>query len=111
VDVQTVVQLRQYRSKQIMHFRLFMRELGMGQDGPSVVYEDNQAAISIAQKEKQSRRSKHFMIKAAFLSDIQARIFSLFEGRDEGSAGRCFHQAATARRLHQIQGMDGSQSF
>ncbi len=33
--------------KQIMHFRLFMRELGMGQDGPSVVYEDNQAAIAI----------------------------------------------------------------
>jgi hypothetical protein len=30
--------------KQIMHFRLFMREFGMGQDGPSVVYEDNQAA-------------------------------------------------------------------
>ena len=55
--------------KQIMHFRLFMRELGMGQDGPSVVYEDNQAAIAIAQKEEQSRRSKHYMIKAAFLAD------------------------------------------
>ena len=41
--------------KQIMHFRLFMRELGMGQDGPSVVFEDNQAAIAIAQKEEQSR--------------------------------------------------------
>ena len=31
--------------KQIMHFRLFMRELRMGQDGTSVVYEGNQAAI------------------------------------------------------------------
>ena len=42
----------------------------MGQDGPSVVFEDNQAAISIApQKEEQSKRSKHYMIKAAFLSD------------------------------------------
>ncbi len=50
--------------KQILHFRLFM-----GQDGPSVAFEDNQAAISIAQKEEQSRRSKHYMIKAALLSD------------------------------------------
>jgi len=36
--------------KQILHFRLFMRELGMGRDIPSVVYEDNQAAIAMAQK-------------------------------------------------------------
>jgi len=34
--------------KQIMHFRLFMRELGMGQEGPSIVFEDNQAALSVA---------------------------------------------------------------
>jgi hypothetical protein len=33
--------------KQIMHFRLFMRELGMGQDGPSVVFEDNQEAFFV----------------------------------------------------------------
>jgi hypothetical protein len=59
--------------KQIMHFRLFMRELGMGQDGPSVVFEDNQAAIAIAQKEEQSKRSKHYLIKAAFLTDSYKR--------------------------------------
>ena len=35
----------------------------MGQDGSL------EAAISTAQEEEQSRRSKHFMIKAAFLSD------------------------------------------
>ena len=34
-----------------------------------VVFEDNQAAISIAQKEEQSKRSKHYLIKAAFLTD------------------------------------------
>jgi hypothetical protein len=61
--------------KQIMHFRLFMRELGMGQEGPSIVFEDNQAAISIAQKEEQSKRSKHYAIKAAFLSDSYKRGF------------------------------------
>ena len=59
--------------KQIMHFRLFMRELGMGQDGPSLVFEDNQAAIAIAQKEEQSKRSKHYLIKAAFLTDSYKR--------------------------------------
>ena len=59
--------------KQIMHFRLFMRELGMGQDGPSVVFEDNQAAIAIAQKEEQSKRSKNYLIKAAFLTDSYKR--------------------------------------
>jgi len=70
--------------KQIMHFRLFTRELGMGQDGPSVVYEDNQAAISIAQKEEQSRRSKHYMIKAAFLTDSYKRgIFRYSKAKEQ----------------------------
>jgi len=64
--------------KQIMHFRLFMRELGMGQEGPSIVFEDNQAAISIAQKEEQSKRSKHYAIKAAFLSGSYKRGFFLY---------------------------------
>ena len=45
----------------------------MGQDGPSVVFEDNQAAIAIAQKEEQSKRSKHYLIKAAFLTDSYKR--------------------------------------
>jgi hypothetical protein len=43
-----------------------MRELGMGQDGPSVVFEDNQAAISIAQKDEQSKRLKQFLDQGSF---------------------------------------------
>ena len=47
----------------------------MGQEGPSIVFEDNQAEISIAQKEEQSKRSKHYAIKAAFLSESYKRGF------------------------------------
>jgi hypothetical protein len=59
--------------KHLMHMRLFLRELGQIQDGPSVVYEDNQAAISLAHNNEQSKRAKHYQLKVAFLSDQHKR--------------------------------------
>ncbi len=46
--------------KQLVHTRLFLRELSQEKVGASVVFEDNSAAISIAHGEEQSKkRSKH----------------------------------------------------
>jgi hypothetical protein len=63
--------------KQIMHLRLFLNELGLLQHGPTVVYEDNNAAIAMAKNEEQSKRSKHYQLKVRFLQDqFQRGIFS-----------------------------------
>ena len=59
--------------KHLMHMRLFLRELGQTQDGPSAVYEDNQAAISLAHNNEQSKRAEHYQLKVAFLSDQHKR--------------------------------------
>jgi hypothetical protein len=55
--------------KHILHMRLFLRELGQEQVGPSVVYEDNNAAISLAHGKEQSKRSRHYQLKVHFLNE------------------------------------------
>ena len=55
--------------KQVMHLRLFLRELGQEQREPSIVYEDNAAAIALGHGNEQSKRSKHYAIKVAFLNE------------------------------------------
>jgi hypothetical protein len=59
--------------KQVMHLRLFLGELGFEQLLPSVVYEDNNAAISLAHGREQSKRSKHYQMKVHFLNDQYQR--------------------------------------
>ena len=48
--------------KQIMHLRLFLRELGHEQKYPTAVFEDNAAAIAFSEKREQSK-SIYKMIK------------------------------------------------
>jgi hypothetical protein len=55
--------------KQVMHMRLFLRELGFEQVAPSKIYEDNNAAISLAHGKEQSKRAKHYALKVAFLNE------------------------------------------
>ena len=55
--------------KQVMHLRLFLRELGQEQINPSTVYEDNNAAISLAHGKEQSKRAKHYQLKVHFLNE------------------------------------------
>jgi hypothetical protein len=59
--------------KQLIHMRLFLQELGLQQHGPSIVYEDNAAAVAMAQNPEQSKKAKHFQIKVAFLTDQYKR--------------------------------------
>ena len=55
--------------KQLIHLRLFLRELGHEQEDASVVYEDNNAAISLAHGKEQSKRAKHYQLKVHFLNE------------------------------------------
>ena len=55
--------------KQVMHLRLFLCELGQEQVDPSIVYEDNNAAISLAHGKEQSKRAKHYQLKVHFLNE------------------------------------------
>ena len=55
--------------KQLMHLRLFLRELGQEQTDPSTVYEDNVAAMSLAHGKEQSKRAKHYQIKVHFMNE------------------------------------------
>ena len=55
--------------KHLMHMRLFLRELGQEQREPSVVYEDNVAAIALAHGAEQSKRAKHYQMKVHFLNE------------------------------------------
>ena len=65
--------------KQITYLRLFLQELGHEQKGPSVVYEDNNAAISIAHGKEQSKRSKHYQIKVHFMNEAYKNGVFAFE--------------------------------
>jgi len=63
--------------KQIMHLRLFLRELGQEQLSPTTVWEDNNAAIALAHGKEQSKRAKHYQMKVAFLNEQHQRgVFS-----------------------------------
>ena len=55
--------------KQIMHTRLLLGELGFPQVDPTPVYEDNNAAISIAHNKENAKHAKHFKLKVHFLRE------------------------------------------
>lgn len=55
--------------KQLIHLRFFLEELGQEQRDPSVVYEDNVAAIAMAHGKEQSKRAKHYQMKVHFLNE------------------------------------------
>ena len=65
--------------KQIIHFRLFLRELGRKQQGPNILFEDNMAAIALVKNPEASRASRHYQLKLHFLKNLQER--SIFEYR------------------------------
>jgi hypothetical protein len=65
--------------KTVMHMRLFLQELSHTQVGPSVVYEDNASAISLAQNKEQSKRARHYQLKVHFLKDLHKRGVFCYE--------------------------------
>jgi hypothetical protein len=57
--------------KQIMHVRMFLHELGFPQRNPTVVYEDNQAAIAMVASGENAKRAKYYQMKVCFLQEQQ----------------------------------------
>jgi len=55
--------------KTLVHLRLLLRELGLSQKEPTVVYEDNAAAISLATGTEQSKRARHYQMKVAWICE------------------------------------------
>ena len=54
----------------LMHLRLLLRELGREQQQPTIVYEDNQAAVKLTAMPEQSKRAKHYQMKVHFLKGM-----------------------------------------
>jgi hypothetical protein len=58
--------------KIVMHLRLLLSELGFPQLEPTIVHEDNSAALAIVHGEN-AKRTKHFQIKVHFLREQKER--------------------------------------
>jgi len=53
--------------KQLSHIRLLLTELGISQDFPTTVYEDNNAVMELIKSGESSKRMKHYLIKFHYL--------------------------------------------
>ena len=77
--------------KTLMHLRLFMRELGMRQDKPSIVYEDNSACITFTEKSAGSKKTKHYQIKVHFLQEQkEAGVYEMIKVKTDGQLADTF---------------------
>ena len=65
--------------KTLVHLRLFLREVGSPQVGPTTVYEDNAAAISLAIGEEQSKRARHYQMKVSWINEHYDRGTFVYE--------------------------------
>ena len=65
-----------------MHLRLLLQELGLEQNRPTPIYEDNTAAIALTHGKEQSKRAKHYKIKVHFLNDQYKRGTFAYEEVD-----------------------------
>lgn len=65
--------------KTLVHLRLLLRELGLTQKEPTVVYEDNAAAISLATGTEQSKRARHYQMKVAWICEHYDRGTFVYE--------------------------------
>ena len=80
--------------KQLMHLRLFLRELGQEQTSPSTVFEDNNAAIALAHNKEQSKRAKHYQMKVHFLNEqLKRGVFSYVRVDTRNQLADCFTKA------------------
>ena len=65
--------------KQIMFLRLFLSELGYPQFLPTIVYEDNQAAIAMADGNMNAKKARHYHMKVHFLQEQRERGEFVYE--------------------------------
>ena len=66
-------------AKAIKYFRSILDELGIKQDGPTMMYGDNQAAIMMANAKKPTERSRHIDIQYFALQEWEQRGIVLLD--------------------------------
>lgn len=57
-------------AKEVVWLRRLLAELGMSQEGPTVIYEDNKACISYSKNNTNHDRTKHIDNRAYQLRDF-----------------------------------------
>jgi len=62
-----------YACMQAEWLRLLLATMGFPQDGPTVIYEDNEAAISMAHAPSRSRKTRHINIKFHYVKSLIAK--------------------------------------
>ena len=55
--------------KQLCYVRLFLEELGINQEYPTTLYEDNNSVIAQVKGSENPKKTKHFMLKVHFLRE------------------------------------------
>ena len=53
--------------KRIAHYRHFLETIGFAQDNPTIIYEDNQSAINLAQAPEIPRKSRHIHVRHHYI--------------------------------------------
>jgi len=56
--------------KEALFLKDFCREIGVTQDAPTKIYEDNKSCIALVTNPNSNKRSKHFAVKCAFVNDL-----------------------------------------
>jgi hypothetical protein len=83
--------------KQLCHSRLFLTELGVKQDHPSVLYEDNNAVMSLNNGGENSKRTKHYSLKYHFLKEKkEVGVFDLKKVKTDEQLSDTFTKALPA---------------
>ena len=67
-----------HASSEVIWIRRLLADLGFRQDQPTVIYQDNDAGIKVVNGDKNFNRTKHEMVKIAFLREqVQAGEIAL----------------------------------
>jgi hypothetical protein len=60
-------------AQEAIHLRRLLESLGFKQEGPTIIYDDNQGAIAMTENPVMHKRSKHIDIRYHFVREAVAR--------------------------------------
>ena len=61
-------------SKDVIHIRQVLHDMGLKQTEPTILFEDNQSTINTVLREGITSRTKHIEVKWFWLRDIQSEV-------------------------------------
>jgi hypothetical protein len=98
-------------TKQAVWLRNLLGELGVLQNGPTIIYEDNQGCISISQNRRSDKRTKHIDIRFHYTRDqIEAERISVKYCTSHSMQADVLTKEPNAPRLTETKGLIGLQS-